>query len=101
MSRQTPRKDLQLCAQVREALYWALGSAAGDETLALLHVVSVEPWPDATRLLATLAVPADQSVANASQRVQVAAKAIRREIAVSIHRRKVPELTFRVVEMNA
>ncbi len=96
-ARRPCHKDLQLAAQVRDELYWALGSIAGDEKLALLEVISVEPWPDASRLLVTLRAPTVQAVENAMLRVQEAAKAIRQEIATAIHRRKVPELVFRVV----
>ncbi len=96
MSRHVPHRDRQLCAQVHEALYWVLGAEAGDETLALYQVVSVEPMPDATRLLVTLAIPPDQSLENAQIRVQHAAKAIRAETAAAIHRRKAPELIFRM-----
>ena len=97
MSRHVAHKDLQLCAQVQEALYWVLGSTVGDETLALLQVVVVEPLPDATRLLVTLTAPPELSLENAVIRLQEATKAIRAEVASSIHRRKAPELAFRVV----
>ena len=97
MSRQASRKDLQLCAQVREALYWALGAEVGDEQLALLLVVAVEPIPDASRLLITLSAPADFDLDLATERLNLATKAIRAEVAAFIHRRKAPELVFRVV----
>jgi ribosome-binding factor A len=97
MSRRVIRKDLQLCAQVREALYWVLGLAVGDESLAELRVVAVEPLPNASRLLVTLAVSADVDAASATLRLHRAAKAVRAEVASAIHRRKAPELVFRVV----
>jgi len=97
MSRRIPRKDLQLCAQVQEALYWILGSEVGDEMLAMLQVLAVEPLPDASRLLVTLSAPSDLSLETALIRLQEATKAIRAEVAASINRRKAPELVFRVV----
>jgi ribosome-binding factor A len=97
MFRRLPRKDLQLCAQVRDALYWVLGSAVGDESLAELQVVAVEPLPDASRLLVTLAATTDAAIEQAQIRVPRAAKAIRAEIAASINRRKAPDLVFRIV----
>lgn len=100
MSRHVAHKDRQLCAQVQEALYWVLGSAVGDEKLALLQVIEVEPMPDASRLLVTLLAPADVSLEKATSRVQEAAKAIRGEVAASINRRKAPELVFRVVSSS-
>jgi ribosome-binding factor A len=99
MSRHVPHRDRQLCAQIQEALYWVLGSQVGDETLALFQVVSVEPIPDATRLLVTLAVPDDQNLESAQTRLQKAAKAIRAEAAAAINRRKAPELVFRVMHL--
>jgi ribosome-binding factor A len=101
MSRRILRKDLQLCSQVQDALYWVLGSAAGDETLAYLQVLSVEPMPDASRLLVTVSSPPDMSLEMAAIRLHEATKAIRAEVAASIHRRKAPELTFRVVRQTS
>jgi len=91
-----PRKDQQLCSQVRESLYWILGSEVGDETLALYQVVDVEPLPDSSRLLVTLTIPPDEKLVDAYARLQGASKAIRGEVAASIHRRKAPELIFQV-----
>jgi len=92
-----PRKDLQLCAQVRDILWYVLGSTVGDESLADLQVLSVETMPDATRLLITVSAPKDFDLATASSRLQDASKAIRAEIAKAINRRKTPELAFRVI----
>jgi ribosome-binding factor A len=100
MSRRIPRKNLQLCAQVREALYWVLGSAVGDESLAYLQVVGVEPMPDASRLLVTMSVPDEMTVADAVNRLRNATKTIRAEVAASIRRRKAPELHFKVIHEN-
>jgi ribosome-binding factor A len=97
VSRRVCRKNLQLCAQVREALYFVLGATVGDDALALLQVLAVEPLPDASRLLVTLTAPTDVRPEDASARLLRAAKAIRAEVAASIHRRKAPELVFRVV----
>jgi ribosome-binding factor A len=97
MPSRIPRKDLQLCAQVQETLWYVLGSTVGDETLADLQVISVEPLPDATRLLITLQAPNDADLTRATKRLQDATKAIRAEIAAAINRRKTPELAFRIV----
>jgi ribosome-binding factor A len=70
----------------------------GDDSLADLQVVSVEPLPDATRLLITLSAPNDTDLTTATKRLQNATKGIRAEVAASINRRKTPELTFRVVQ---
>ena len=94
------RKAMQLCHQVREALYWVLGSACGDEALALLNVVSVEPAPDTTRMLVTLAVPEEMTFEEATKRLHRVAGTLRREVAGAIHRRKVPDLVYRYTRSN-
>jgi ribosome-binding factor A len=89
------RKALQLCRQVQEALHWVLG-ADRNEVLQALQVVSVEPAPSAARLLVTVrAEGAD--VATALEPLERATGRLRCEIAASIHRRRTPELTFRVM----
>ena len=100
MSRRILRKDLQLCSQVQDALYWVLGSAVGDEMLAYLHVLSVEPMPDASRLLVTVSSPPEMSLELAGIRLQNATKAIRAEVAAAVHRRKAPDLVFRVMRQS-
>jgi ribosome-binding factor A len=94
------RKALQLCAQVQESLYWILGSEVGHEDLGLLMVVSVEPAPDDSRLLVTLALPEDMDFAEMTNELHESAKAIRSEVAGSINRRKAPELFYRLVPMG-
>jgi ribosome-binding factor A len=91
------RKVMQLCSQVQESLYWILGSQCGDESLALLQVLSVEPAPDSTRLLVTLKLSDGMTMSEALERLQEASKAIRSEVANSIHRKKAPDLVYRLV----
>lgn len=91
------RKVMQLCGQVQHALYFILGAEVGDESLGLLDVVSVEPAPDSTRLLVTLKRPESMTTDEVMDRLQTASKAIRSEVAASIHRKKVPDLVYRVV----
>jgi len=47
-------------------------------------------------LLVTLTIPPDEKLVDAYARLQGASKAIRGEVAASIHRRKAPELIFQV-----
>lgn len=56
------RKARQLCRQVAETLELVLSGDCHEEILQTLHVVSVEPAPDASRLLVTLQsdLPVDQ-----------------------------------------
>ena len=51
--RASDRKAWQLCRQVAEALDEALADC-GDDVLQNLHVLSVTPCPDASRLLVTV-----------------------------------------------
>jgi ribosome-binding factor A len=87
---------LQLCRQVQEALHWVLG-ADRDEVLQALQVVSVEPAPSAARLLVTVRAEGPD-VATALEHLERATGRLRCEIAASIHRRRVPELTFQVMQ---
>jgi ribosome-binding factor A len=93
------RKALQLCGQVAQALTLALGEC-GDEVLRDLAVESVVPAPTSARLLVTvyLATLGDRlGAAEAQEHLQRAAGLLRSEVAAATHRRKTPELTFRVV----
>jgi ribosome-binding factor A len=91
------RKALQLCSQVAENLALVLADS-GDAALQNLLVHSVEPWPTSARVLVTVA-PAvaegfDESIAIAH--LDSARSRLRTEVAAAIHRRKVPDLIFRV-----
>ena len=89
------RKTLQLCRQIERALSFAL-SEAPDVELRDLMIVSVEPAPNARRLLVTASVlDAEADPLHATTRLQASVGWLRQEIASSIHRRKVPELIVR------
>lgn len=91
------RKALQLCGQVGRTLNEVL-AACGDDSLRELIVASVRPAPTSARLLVTVCPavrgPIDPSLV--LERLQRASGLLRREVAAAIHRRKTPELTFRV-----
>jgi ribosome-binding factor A len=93
------RKSLQLCEQVKNALHGIL-AGCGDEVLQSLTVVSVLPAPNSGRLMVTVATPAPADVTDRStvtDRLAAALGRVRTEVAATIHRRKAPELAFRVV----
>jgi ribosome-binding factor A len=95
---QLGRKTLQLCGQVRQALHGILSGLA-DEVLQNLLIVSVEPAPHTGRLLVTVAAPGPADATDravAVEHLNRAAGLIRREVAAAVHRRKAPELVFRV-----
>lgn len=87
------RKALQLARQVRDTLFWVLGSV-GDDWLAACSVEAVEPLPGGNRLLVKVGVPADLPVREVTEHLAAAAKVLRAEVAQAITRRKVPELVY-------
>ena len=93
----TNRKALQLCGQIAQTLSAVLAWESGDELLQCLMIESVEPAPDSTRVLVTVSVPAGGVDAGAVlERLHRAAGRFRSEIAAAVHRKRVPELVFRV-----
>jgi ribosome-binding factor A len=89
------RKTLQLCRQVERILS---GVLEGD-ILRDLSVHSVVPAPDSTRLLVHVVFHGSDAVSTDDilGALQEAHIRLRREVALSIHRRKTPELTFQVL----
>ena len=92
------RKTLQLCRQVERALAWALGDS-DDDLLRELLVVSVEPAPNARRLLVSVA-PLERlnDLFEVIRHLEAARGRLRSEVAAAITRRKAPELMFRCIE---
>jgi ribosome-binding factor A len=96
------RKALQLCGQVMRTLHHVLSGECGDEVLRELIVHSVMPAPNTGRLLVTVALAASADTVDSSQvleRLQRAQGLLRSEVAAAISRRRVPELTFRLLTM--
>jgi ribosome-binding factor A len=93
------RKALQLCGQVQRTLALVLCGESGDDVLRDLLVESVVPFPTAARLLVTVyRAVQEPSVTDAEilQRLERARGRLRCEVAAAVHRRKIPELLFRV-----
>jgi ribosome-binding factor A len=93
------RKARQLCAQVAETLSFVLQAECNDEVLRDVLVEAVEPAPDSTRLLVTVAPSPAAGALDAAQVREHLLQAygkLRSEVAMAIHRRKVPELVFAV-----
>ena len=93
----------QLCRQVAEVLDGALADCSGEACLRDLGVVGVEPAPDGSRLLATLAPrvatdPVDPRAVLTS--LDRAAGWLRSEVAAAITRKRAPLLVYRVVEIR-
>jgi ribosome-binding factor A len=90
------RKSLQLCRQVERILNGVLEG----EILRDLSVHSVLPAPDSSRLLVTVVHHGPQEIITTPDildRLREAYAKLRGEVAVAIHRRKTPELTFNVL----
>ncbi len=96
----TNRKTLQLCSEIARTLRWVLAWESGDEVLSSLDVSSVVPTPNCGRLLVTVyqATPdATLQPAQIIERLSQVAGKLRAEVAAAIHRRRVPELVYRVL----
>jgi ribosome-binding factor A len=94
------RKTLQLCRQIADTLNYVLSGELNDDVLRNVYVDSVQPAPDASRLLVSVALidPNDQTPADKIlHRLGLWSPRIRSEVAQSIHRRKTPELSYCVV----
>jgi ribosome-binding factor A len=98
------RKALQLCRQVEHTLGDVLAGDCDDEILRGLAVLAVQPAPDASRLMVTVA-PGVASrpwpVEEVMIRLQQVAGRLRAEVASSITRRKTPTLVYQVLPGSA
>jgi ribosome-binding factor A len=93
------RKVQQLCREVERTLSCALG-ACSDDQLRNLVVVSVDPAPDGSRLLVSLASAVgtlDVDVGVLLKRVQDVRGFLRSEVAAAIQRKRTPELAFQII----
>src|SRR5690242_16824834 len=96
------RKALQLCAQAARTLALVLGECR-DEVLRDLAIESVVPAPNSARLLVSvyqLTLGDTVDTVQVLQRLQQAHGLLRSEMAQAIHRRKTPDLLFRVISMT-
>lgn len=95
----TDRKALQLCHQVAVTLQEVLADC-GDPVLQALQVLEVEPAPDASRLLVTLACdePPDEpgGAVYVRDHLSKAAGHLRAEVASAITRKRAPVLVYRL-----
>ena len=93
------RKALQLCHQVAETLEEVLAEC-GDIVLQALRVLDVEPAPDASRLLVTVAVDATRDdtldPCNVHDHLVRASGHLRSEVAGAITRKRAPVLVYRL-----
>jgi len=93
-SRQGQRKAQQFCRQVQRALNLALADRYEDDGLNELFVEEVTPAPDRGHLLVHVVVPPTRSVADALSSLRADSPRLRTEVAMSISRKRAPELSF-------
>ena len=95
--KRSDHKTRQLCRQVVRTLSSAL-PGCGDELLRDLAVASVEPAPDASRLLVAVYPMTRRDVPPAEflRRLHQAQGLLRHEVAADIVRKRAPELAFHV-----
>ncbi|MGH7173147.1 MAG: ribosome-binding factor A [Gemmataceae bacterium] len=93
------RKALQLCAQVARTLMGVFADC-GDDVLRDLLIESVTPAPNASRLLVTVLPIVPIETAVVLERLEHARRKLRAEAAAAIHRRRAPDLLFRVLELG-
>ena len=94
-------KDLQLSNQVRQCLELVIEDHILDICPGGCMIYAVEPAPDATRMLVTVAV-ADKNrdaVRDRLAEVEVMGE-LRTEVAGAIHRKRTPELRFMVIPLE-
>jgi ribosome-binding factor A len=101
----TDRKAWQLCRQVAVTLDEVLAEC-GDGVLRGLHVVSVAPFPDASRLLVTLTSIDDRpgemiGAGSVLEHLEHATGHLRCEIASAVTRKRAPVLVYQLVEPKA
>ena len=93
------RKALQLCGEVAKILSQVLAWELGDDLLEQLQVEAVVPAPDSSRLLVTVSLQGlagADTPADIMERLRRSTGRLRMEVASAIHRRRVPDLVFRL-----
>jgi ribosome-binding factor A len=97
--RRLERKAHQLCRQVAVTLDEVFAEC-GDSVLRGLHVVDVVPYPDASRLLATVTLvdgrPKAIAPADVLKHLERASGHLRCEITAAVTRKRAPLLLYRV-----
>lgn len=98
--RPVDRKACQLCRQVAVTLDEVLADC-GDGVLQNLHVVDVAPFPDASRLMVTVAsvdgrTESERGPETVLEHLQHASGHLRCEIAAAVTRKRAPVLVYRL-----
>ena len=97
--RKTGHQALRLCSQVERALGVVFMGGFASRVLQDLVVVAVEPAPNSSRLMVTVAptdLEAPVDLVEIVHHLDLVSGLLRSEIAGAIHRKRVPSLVFRV-----
>jgi hypothetical protein len=92
--RKVLRKTRQFCRQVQRALNLALASCASQSQGYEIFVEEVSPAPDCGHLLAHIVVSEGRLISEAMTWLQQNRPRLRTEVAMSIARKRAPELGF-------
>jgi len=88
----------QVCAQAYQVLSLALEGECGDPLLQQLSVRSVQPDPDASRLLVYVYAPADESAELVIEALERAKGLLRSQLASELNKKRTPNLRFALSE---
>lgn len=94
IDRKVQRKTQQFCRQVQRALNLALASGDSQSQGYEIFVVEVSPAPDCGHLLAHIMVSEGQFLSEAMAWLRQNQSRLRTEVAMSIARKRAPELAF-------
>lgn len=94
IDRKVQRKTQQFCRQVRRALNLALASGDSQSQGYEIFVEEVSPAPDCGHLLAHIMVSEGQFLSEAMAWLRQNQSRLRTEVAMSISRKRAPELAF-------
>ena len=93
------RKTRQLCCQIARQLNAILGELS-DDLLSTCYIEEVVPAPDISRCMVTFVWMGDLDAFEPQrllERIGQVQGMFRGELAMAIHRRRVPQLSFRVI----
>jgi ribosome-binding factor A len=97
--KESNKRDRQLCAQVRRCLDLALPEMLLRLNISTCEVLSVEPAPDASRLMVVIKANAGE-VDRIRPALDQLKGRIRAEVAQAVHRKRAPDLYFAETPAN-
>jgi ribosome-binding factor A len=97
-SRASTRSTQRLCAHAMRSIHLSLLADCRDSDLQSLEVTSVEPYPDAKRLLVTLKSKSPaKEIERINSKVHAVSHLLRHAVARSLSRKRTPQLVIVVL----